>query len=506
MKKLFTPLLATSLVLTLSSCHTDFPTDVANIKTTSGEADFSRYVALGNSLTSGFRDGTLYADGQKESYPNIIAEQMKKAGGGYFTQPMMPNNVGGFKNIPGFSGKYVLKAVNGQLAPVALPAEADLDMVKGQFNNMGVPGAKSYHLLASGYGNQAGLALGKANPYFVRFASSPSSSVIQDAMTQKPTFFSLWIGNNDVLTYATNGGDGVDQTGNTNPTTYGNADISDPMVVAGSIETLIRGMQSAGARQGVIANIPNVTSIPFFTTIPYNPVPLTAIEAEELNKRVYAPLIAILKMYGQEGRFNLVKEGEGNPLLIKDKSLVDYSTQITAALIQAKALPSNLAAIVGNLYGQARQTTKEDLIPLTTRSVIGAPSPSPYDKTPFDRYGVTYPLDDKYVLTKDETANVLKATAAYNAAIKQLADKYQLAFVDANAKMQELSSQSGIQYNGVNYGAKYITGGAFSLDGVHLTGRGYSIIANEFIKAINAKYHSTLPEVNPNRYSGVTFP
>jgi lysophospholipase L1-like esterase len=47
---------------------------------------------------------------------------------------------------------------------------------------------------------------------------------------------------------------------------------------------------------------------------------------------------------------------------------------------------------------------------------------------------------------------------------------------------------------------------SFLLDGVHLTGRGYAIIANEFIKAINAKYKSTLPQVNPNKYSGVKFP
>jgi hypothetical protein len=29
-------------------------------------------------------------------------------------------------------------------------------------------------------------------------------------MSQKPTFFSLWIGNNDVLGFATTGGDGTD--------------------------------------------------------------------------------------------------------------------------------------------------------------------------------------------------------------------------------------------------------------------------------------------------------
>jgi hypothetical protein len=45
----------------------------------------------------------------KESYPSIIAAQMKLAGGGEFKQPLMPNNTGGFIGIPGFSGKLELK-------------------------------------------------------------------------------------------------------------------------------------------------------------------------------------------------------------------------------------------------------------------------------------------------------------------------------------------------------------------------------------------------------------
>ncbi|HEX7870140.1 MAG TPA: G-D-S-L family lipolytic protein, partial [Chryseobacterium sp.] len=75
-----------------------------------------------------------------------------------------------------------------------------------------------------------------------------------------------------------------------------------------------------------------------------------------------------------------------------------------------------------------------------------------------------------------------------------------------NEKMIELNSKSGISWNGVKYTATFVTGGSFSLDGVHLTGRGYAIVANEFIKSINKKYRSTLPQVDVNKYSGVTFP
>jgi hypothetical protein len=210
-EKIIMSTIAVSAVLfTLTSCKTDFDTDVKDIPVTKGEADFSRYISLGNSLTSGYRDGALYSSGQSESYPSMIAGQMKLAGGGAFKQPLMPNNVGGFIGIPGFSGKLTLQMVNGSPTPVESAPAAALDIIAagGPYQNMGVPGARVAHLLADGYGNPAGLnpAAPTANPYFVRFASSATTSVVKDALKQDPTFISLWIGNNDVLLYATSGG------------------------------------------------------------------------------------------------------------------------------------------------------------------------------------------------------------------------------------------------------------------------------------------------------------
>ena len=502
MKKVFISSMAVLAVLSVTSCKTDFETDVADIAVTSGEADFSKYVALGNSLTSGYRDGTVYLDGQLESYPAMIAEQMQKAGGGTFTQPLVPDNIGGFSNIPGFKGKLTLQVVNGALTPVYSTAVSTLDRLTGTYNNMGVPGAKSFHLVANGYGNMAGLTTGTANPYFVRFASSSTASVLDDAKAQNPTFFSLWIGNNDVLSYATSGGVGTNQTGNINPATYSSNDITDPNVLAGSIRTVLEGMKSVGATKGVIANIPNVTSIPFFTTVPYNAIPLDEAYATALNTQLVGRLEPVLTALGQGDRLKTLVVGQ-NPLLIKDETLTDLSAQITAVLTR-NGVSAALASFIGTTYGQARHATSEDLILLSTKSVIntdvtGVPAP-------FNKLGITYPLEDKYVLTKSEVAEIQRATDAYNTHIKALAEVYGLAFVDANAKMIELGKNSGIQYNGVTYSTAFVTGGSFSLDGVHLTGRGYAVIANEFIKAINAKYKSTLPQVNPNNYSGIKFP
>ena len=489
-------------VLSVTSCKTDFETDVADIAVTSGEADFSKYVALGNSLTSGYRDGTVYLDGQLESYPAMIAEQMQKAGGGTFTQPLVPDNIGGFANIPGFKGKLTLQVVNGALTPVYSTAVSELDRLTGTYNNMGVPGAKSFHLVANGYGNMAGLASGTANPYFVRFASSSTASVLEDAMAQNPTFFSLWIGNNDVLSYATSGGVGTNQTGNTNPRTYSSNDITDPNVLAGSIRAVLEGMKSVGATKGVIANIPNVTSIPFFTTVPYNAVPLNETYAAALNTQLVGRLKPVLTALGQGDRLKTLVVGQ-NPLLIKDETLTDLSSQITAVLTR-NGVSAALASFIGTTYGQARHATSEDLILLSTKPVINTDVANVSE--PFNKLGITYPLEDKHVLTKSEVTQVQTATNAYNTQIKALAEAYGLAFVDANAKMVELGKNSGIQYNGVNYSTTFVTGGSFSLDGVHLTGKGYAVIANEFIKAINAKYKSNLRQVNPNNYSGVKFP
>ena len=95
MKKIIISTIAISALLFTTSCENEFDTDVKDVQVSKGEADFTKYVSLGNSLTSGYRDGALYIDGQNESYPSMIAQQMKLVGGGDFKQPLMADNNGG---------------------------------------------------------------------------------------------------------------------------------------------------------------------------------------------------------------------------------------------------------------------------------------------------------------------------------------------------------------------------------------------------------------------------
>lgn len=229
----------------------------------SGEADFSTYVALGNSLTAGYSDGALYLEAQQNSYPSIIAGQFSEVGGGAFTQPLVPagNGFGGLNANNEPNGKLILSLASGSPSPVRTPGDVSvLVPVSGPFNNFGVPGAKAGNLMMPGYGSDMG------NPFFARFASSPAATIVADAVSTNPTFFTLWIGNNDVLGYATSGGEGdvITETG----------------AFSGAIDNIIAELKLSNATiEGAIANIPNITKIPYFTTVPWNGLALDADQA-----------------------------------------------------------------------------------------------------------------------------------------------------------------------------------------------------------------------------------
>ena len=56
--------------------------EIEEFEPANGNADFSTYIAVGNSLIAGYADGALYLSGQEYSLPNILAGQLKQVGGG----------------------------------------------------------------------------------------------------------------------------------------------------------------------------------------------------------------------------------------------------------------------------------------------------------------------------------------------------------------------------------------------------------------------------------------
>ena len=476
-----------------------------------GSANFSKYVALGNSLTAGYSDGALFKSGQMNAYPKLLADQFALVGGGDFKIPYMNDNAGGL--LAGGSQIQSVRLIFNGSSPVPLPGASPttdiLNVLTGPFNNMGVPGAKSFHLLAPAYGNVGGVGSGAANPYFVRFASSVSTSVVEDAVAQNPTFFSLWIGNNDVLSYATSGGVGVNQTGNINPATYGSNDITDPTVFANSYSAIVDAMTAGGAK-GVVANLPYVNSVPFFTTVPPNPikaVDLPASSSTQLNQ-LFGGINQITTALGQPNRFVTLLSDDGNvatvepnnPLLIVDQELPNLSVQIAAALEPLFGTPT--AGFLGNLYGQARHarnmpSNNRDYILLTSSSLINKNQAGAL--APFNVIGISNPMQDSTVLTAGEVAEIKTATDLYNSSIRTIAENNGLAFVDANAVLNKVSN-GGILFGTYHFTNQFVQGGTFGLDGVHLTARANAYIANKFLEAIEKTYGASFRKYKPQDF------
>jgi hypothetical protein len=437
----------------------------------SGNADFSKYVALGNSLTAGYADGALYQSGQLNSYPNILAKQFSKVGGGEFTQPLISTDEGvGFTAFPPPIGIiYRTKVILGNsidcqdktsISPIPAienPIQAELqeillNPINGTYNNLGVPGAKSFHLIYDGYGNPANLLMmpPTANPFYVRFASAPNATILGDALLQNPTFFSIWIGNNDVLLYAVSGGEN-------NPFGDFITPVEGTLGIGfnATMDSILSAL-STKANGGVIANIPDITNIPFFRTVPYNGLVLTQ----------QAQVDALNAAYGN-GVFGISFSLDSNSFVIED----------------------------GSVQAGMRQIKQDEFVLLTI----------PQDSLKCAGWGSQKPIPHYFVLTENEINGIKSATNSYNTKINQLASNHDLAFVDANKLMRTLYEE-GLIFDGVRFTADFVTGNTFSLDGIHLTPQGNALIANEFIKAINGKYGTCIPLVSITDFSSNILP
>lgn len=474
-----------------------------------GDADFSAFVSIGDSLTAGYADGALYLFGQLNSFPAILASQFAAVGGGAFTQPLLGDptdpvaveaaNLGGLLvgGTPGLiQNRYALNTQTE--APERIDGTPTLDVVGTglngtAFNNMGVPGAKSFHLGLPGYGDATALGT-TANPYFVRFSSALGTTVIADAAAQAPSFIALWIGNNDVLSYATSGGIGTDQTGNTNPLTYGSNDITDPGFFAATYNGLIGAIKLANPNvQGVLINVPDVSTIPFFTTVPYNAIPLDQATADLLNANPsYIAYNAGLQ--SAVGVSGFTQEEA-------DARTINFIAGQNAPVIEDEGLTN----LTGLGLPSIRQANANDLILLPVASYLGTEDMNAAGTTPAAGmpWGLGTPLEDIDVLVPSEIQAIDTARNAYNAAIKAAADgDANFVLFDAAATMAELKA-SGIDYGTGSINSDFATGGGFSLDGVHPTARGYAVVANSIIDVINTGFNANVYKVNPADYSTV---
>ncbi|OYV88472.1 MAG: hypothetical protein B7Z63_00385, partial [Ignavibacteriae bacterium 37-53-5] len=235
-----------ALAILVVSCGDFKKSSVVNAPS-NGSVDFSVYVALGNSLTAGYQSGALYESAQEYSFPADIARQAGiSPPSANFMQPLISD--------PGIGGRMKILNLNGPVIG-SDPAAAGTPLyptLARPYNNLGIPGAVLYDMIDTTNFNAKSTA--RQNPFFsliLRNAAFGNSPVAQ-ALALHPTFVSVWIGANDVLGYATSGG--------TNP-------ITDPNIFGFLYGQLADSLASLNTKV-VVATIPAVTAIPYFTTVP----------------------------------------------------------------------------------------------------------------------------------------------------------------------------------------------------------------------------------------------
>lgn len=474
------------LALGLASCENDTLDDLRNRvdqgtevlpDLTVGELDVSNYVAVGASFTAGFADGGLFRATQELSFPNTLATQFANGGGGDFLQPLMDDNTGGilvngtpvsgYRLIFNGSGPEPLNSFLEDLgAPVPPITTEATNNIGSNYNNFGITGAKSFHIVTPGYA--------AFNPFYTRIASSGGATVLGDALAQNPSFFTLSeMGGNDVLGYATSGGTGIDQTGNIDPSTYGPDDITDPNVLGGAITQMVGALTANGAK-GIVTNVPFITDLPHFTTVPFNPIPLDAATAAAVNA-AYAQYNGGLQLALSNG---LISADEAAA-----RTIVFEASETNAVVIEDETL-TNLSGLG---LPNFRQATADDLFVLPASSFIGTEA---VPGNPLTVNGVAIPLADEWVLIPSEQSALLNATTAYNDRIEAIANSNEdVVLVDLNGILTEAST-TGIEFDDYLMTTNLVTGGLVSLDGIHLTPRGYALMANKFLEALDEAFGS----------------
>ncbi len=384
------------------------------------QANFGKYVALGDSLTAGFLSGGLIDEAQERSYPALIARQAGISG---FQLPLAgAPGIPPLLSIQGFSnGSPVIRPRAANPGP---PLNLNLQR---PYDNLAVPGFDAAEILNA-----------------VSVPSNPLSDLVlrglgtqvQQALVQQPTFVTVWAGNNDVLGAALSGIviDGVTLTR-----------VQDFL---GAYRTILGAVAQSGAQMAV-ANVPDVTALPYVNTIPpfvVNPATRQPVLDPGGN---FIPLI-----------------GPNGPMGLGDKVLLPAS----ALLAQGIGIPAQLG-------------------------------------------GTGQPLPDNVHLTRTELTTIRERTSAINLVIRAEADRVGAAVVDVQGFFDDVVRDGFAVGGGIVYTVDFFTGGIFSYDGVHPTPMGYAVVANLFIDAINQRFNDDIPRVDlgpfvfgPDGSAGATIP
>ena len=389
-------------------------------------------MAIGGSLTAGYRNGGLYREAQLTAYPNLIARQMGLAD---FRPPLFDveqGNGSGYKQLmPGGSFPQYTDVVNNQ----AIVSNEPLTFTPfaGRVDNLGMPflGVHSFHATEEWRTNEQ---VGPGVPfeplyraYFRRLLPDNSEKWLTGYLPyvskQSADLLTIELGMDDAIWYATAGGYRL------------NGVMTQLAMGEGSpVIALLQQIQRQKGK-GVIATVPDVLAFPYFKACS-----VKAVRQRNGGQPLYAVVDDRYELVAGDTQLQYVAEVGDNDILLP-----------TAAV---------------------------NALATSTNGKTGLSS--------------TTPLSSCDVLSVDEIA-ALRNVTQLNALIRSQATQYNVAVVDLQAIYERIMAGSYVTDDGVKVDPSFPGGNFFSDDGLYPSVFGQAVIANEWIKVLNQQYHSTIP-------------
>jgi lysophospholipase L1-like esterase len=413
--------------LIAGACFEDDLNDVLGPQPSGANSIFQSYVALGNSITAGYQSSGITDATQRQSYAFLLAQQMgtRYAYASMFGRGCNPPVTNFHTQAAGTTAAPIPNAQRVLICDLRNSTTAT-DIL----NNVAVPNASSFDPTdADGtpFSNTlTTLILG-------------GKTQVQRALEAKPTFASIWIGNNDVLGFAVQDGRADAPTGllGMTPTATFQANY-DAM-----IDELTAGAPNL---RGVLIGVVQVANAPIMF-----PASAMSNAAFKTSFDAIAGVTTTLDA-------SCTSTGAG---------FLSIINTFLAHQIRAGAHPPIVACVAGGASG---------LIPA--------------------------PVGDILVLDPAEQATVQARIDSYNAHIVATAASLGWAYVDPNPILSTLKTIGTLVRATPAYCgtapcnppvAPFGTG--MSLDGVHPTLAVHREIANAIITAVNATYSTTLAPV-----------
>ncbi|HSI91181.1 MAG TPA: hypothetical protein VK927_08690, partial [Adhaeribacter sp.] len=330
--------------------------------------------------------------------------------------------------------------------------------------NFGVPGLLITQIRKAGLGNDANAGTpADFNPYFERLLPAGDDRTYAEVVSAaNPTFFTLWIGMADVVNYASSGA-------SCGPVLPNSTIFRNEVTVL--LDSLSRNRKQAdnrfrSTRKGVICNLPSVRDLP-----------LTRLaNTVELEKKYQA-------LYGSQVNIWINKrDRQFSPV---DYSVVKVSFDDVVLLKGLNSIGREVTVTVGGVPQQVRHGLS-DLSPLTNEEVLDA----------------------------TEINEIESRIANYNSEINRLltpaTSAYRGQVILADMKDLFTNLKNSINYNGVIFNLKPLTGGISSLDLFSFSPRGQALLANKIIQSMNREvapkdplftgFGTRILEVDANNY------